>query len=612
MVAAIRALRTRVGAADRRADDDRGRRPQPRRHAARDVRPGARARRRRRHRRQLLGRARRRCSRPSRRWRASTSARLVAQPNAGRPRDVDGRNLYLCSPEYMASYARRFIAAGARLVGGCCGTTPEHIRQIAVAVRTVTPRRAQPASGRRSRSACAPAPAVSRREKSALARAFADREFADRRRGLVAARRGPRADAGRRRSRFHDLGAVAVNVPDYPRSGARASAVALAVLVAAAGPRRDAAALLLPRSAVSSACSRTWSAPTRWGSGTCCSRPGIPRARASYADATSVFDVDAIGLTNLVVRLNHGLDIGGQSIGAPTRFHIGVGGQSVRRRSRRRVAAARPQGRGRRGVPRHAAGLRPRRVRGASPGACSRRACRSLAGLAALEGVRHAEFFASEVVGARVPEALLSRLRAAADEARRGTGYHGRDCGTIARARPTASRSRRSTGRRGRPNWCWRECDRCLRARQARQRRRAGAQAWLTRRTERDFASTCSLFTRFLRNPRTVGAVAPSSQTLARAVVRHLPSDKPRAAGRAGTGHGRPHRRDRRSHRPEQPVPRDRARADLRQEDPPATGRTSSSSAPRPSSSRNWSPIAACSPSITSSRVCRSRACRPR
>ena len=73
-----------------------------------------------------------------------TSARLSAQPNAGRPRDVDGRNLYLSSPDYMASYARRFIAAGVRLVGGCCGTTPEHMRQIALAVRTMAPAAARP------------------------------------------------------------------------------------------------------------------------------------------------------------------------------------------------------------------------------------------------------------------------------------------------------------------------------------------------------------------------------------------------------------------------------------------------------------------------------------
>src|ERR687887_1027253 len=70
---------------------------------------------------------------------AVTSLKLSAQPNAGKPRDVEGRNIYLCSPEYMASYARRFILHRVRIVGGCCGTTPEHIRQIKTAVRAVAP-----------------------------------------------------------------------------------------------------------------------------------------------------------------------------------------------------------------------------------------------------------------------------------------------------------------------------------------------------------------------------------------------------------------------------------------------------------------------------------------
>ena len=68
---------------------------------------------------------------------AVTKLQLSAQPNAGRPRDVEGRNIYLCSPEYMASYARRFILHNVRMVGGCCGTTPEHIRQIKTAVRSL-------------------------------------------------------------------------------------------------------------------------------------------------------------------------------------------------------------------------------------------------------------------------------------------------------------------------------------------------------------------------------------------------------------------------------------------------------------------------------------------
>src|SRR5499425_1700841 len=69
------------------------------------------------------------------RVRAVSSLPLAAQPNAGIPRSVDGRNIYLCSPEYMASYARKFVAAGVRLVGGCCGTTPDHIRMMKSALR---------------------------------------------------------------------------------------------------------------------------------------------------------------------------------------------------------------------------------------------------------------------------------------------------------------------------------------------------------------------------------------------------------------------------------------------------------------------------------------------
>ena len=69
------------------------------------------------------------------RMRAVTSVPLAAQPNAGMPRSVEGRNIYLCSPEYMASYTRKFVAAGVRIVGGCCGTTPDHIRVMKSALR---------------------------------------------------------------------------------------------------------------------------------------------------------------------------------------------------------------------------------------------------------------------------------------------------------------------------------------------------------------------------------------------------------------------------------------------------------------------------------------------
>src|SRR5256886_10883821 len=97
------------------------------------------------------------------RVRAVTSLPLAAQPNAGIPRDVEGRNIYLCSPEYMASYARRFILHNVRVVGGCCGTTPEHIRQIKMAVRAARANgteRPGVSGSDRARSARAPAPNI--------------------------------------------------------------------------------------------------------------------------------------------------------------------------------------------------------------------------------------------------------------------------------------------------------------------------------------------------------------------------------------------------------------------------------------------------------------------
>src|SRR5207237_1420737 len=94
---------------------------------------------------------------------AVTKLKLTAQPNAGKPRDVEGRNIYLCSPEYMASYARRFILHKVRLVGGCCGTTPEHIRQIKMAVRALAPAVVR-ASVETPRAGAAPSPPLSRVE----------------------------------------------------------------------------------------------------------------------------------------------------------------------------------------------------------------------------------------------------------------------------------------------------------------------------------------------------------------------------------------------------------------------------------------------------------------
>jgi len=343
-----------------------------------------------------------------------TDLRLAAQPNAGRPRDVDGRNLYLCSPEYMATYARRFIAAGVRLIGGCCGTTPDHTRQIATAVRTVAPA-TRPAPAAVAELAAVPAPAkVDRREKSALARAFVEGRFA-----IIAEVAAPRgldlAGAVAQARRFRELGATAINVPDYPKSGARASALTLASLIDQQGPVetllhyscRDRKLIGMQSELVGA---------HALGLRNVLLTTGNPATQASYPDATSVFDVDAIGLTNLVARLNQGQDIGGQALGAPTRFHVGVAVNPF---------ATNPDTEWRRLEHKVAAGaefiVTPPVLDVAAFNAVLPQLRAAglpiVAGVVALEGVRHAEFLASEVIGVKIADALMTRLRSVKDDA---------------------------------------------------------------------------------------------------------------------------------------------------------------------------------------------------
>jgi len=246
---------------------------------------------------------------------------LAAQPNAGRPREIEGRNIYLSSPEYLASYARRFVQHGVRLVGGCCGTTPEHIRQIRQVVRSLEP----PPAARTvvSQAAAAPPAApVPRAAKSRLSRALSEN-----RQVLLVELEPPRghdaahALACARRLASH--GVDAVSVSEGLRGGARMSALSLALLV-----RQEAGI----EPVLQYACRDRYLLSMQSdllgahavGIRNVVLYTGDPRKRGDYSDATLVFDVDSIGLTNAVSRLNHGRDIGGQPIGAPTAFHIGV------------------------------------------------------------------------------------------------------------------------------------------------------------------------------------------------------------------------------------------------------------------------------------------------
>jgi methionine synthase I (cobalamin-dependent)/5,10-methylenetetrahydrofolate reductase len=247
---------------------------------------------------------------------------LAAQPNAGRPRDIDGRNIYLTSPEYMASYARRFVTAGVRLVGGCCGTTPEHIRQIKTAVGHV-PIVAVAPGVRSSPSstiveASAPVPLI---ERSALARALVARRFV-----LTAELRPPvghgAAGVIAHAAELKSSGVDVLLVPDGPR-GARMSSLALAVLV----QQQAGIEVVLQYSCRERTLLGMESdllGAHALGIRNLMLVTGDVRPVGDYADATVVFEVDSVGLTNAVRRLNQGLDIGGQPIGAATGFHIGV------------------------------------------------------------------------------------------------------------------------------------------------------------------------------------------------------------------------------------------------------------------------------------------------
>src|SRR5947208_2532712 len=269
------------------------------------------------------------------RMEAVTRVRLSAQPNAGKPRDVEGRNIYLCSPEYMASYARRFILHNVRLVGGCCGTTPEHIKQIKVAVRAGSANHAEVAttiasspagSTARARQDIAgsaiAAPPIPRDQKSHLSGELAKSLFV-----LGVELLPPRGfEAGPAIQRARELkryGVDFVNIPDGQRAGARLSALSLAVLIE---QQANIETLLHYSCRDRNLLGIQSDLPGAHAMGlrNLLLITGDPGRVGDYQDATAVFDVDSIGLTNVVTRLNRGLDVGGQPIGAPTGYHVGV------------------------------------------------------------------------------------------------------------------------------------------------------------------------------------------------------------------------------------------------------------------------------------------------
>jgi methionine synthase I (cobalamin-dependent)/5,10-methylenetetrahydrofolate reductase len=255
------------------------------------------------------------------RLRDVSSLPLAAQPNAGIPRSVEGRNIYLCSPEYMASYARKFVAAGVRLVGGCCGTTPDHIRVMKAGLR---------AGEARSKSASvavneglSAVPAVPMGERSRLGSKLASGEFLTM--VEIVPPRGTDIRKELEGARFlKSVGVDAINIPDSPRASARMSNQALSLLIQQeVGIEAILHYTCRDRNVLCIQSDLLGAAATGIRNLICIT--GDPPKMGNYPDATAVFDVDSIGLVNIVHNLNRGLDIGNNPVGRGTGFVIGVG-----------------------------------------------------------------------------------------------------------------------------------------------------------------------------------------------------------------------------------------------------------------------------------------------
>jgi homocysteine S-methyltransferase len=336
---------------------------------------------------------------------------LAAQPNAGMPRNVEGRNIYLASPDYFGSYARRFVRAGARVVGGCCGTNPEHIKAIRRMVRSNRIARPRQEAGAPALVAVpAEVRPVPRRQKSGLAKAIAEGRFV-----ICAELHPPRGvdvgeALGKARS-LHEHGVDAVFIPDGPRASARMGPTWLAVLIEReVGVETVLHYICRDRNLLGMQADLLGASAT--GLHNLLIITGDPPKTGDYPDATGVFDVDAIGLTNVVDRLNHGLDIGGNLIGRPTAFHIGVHfspgapdlAYEIRRFEYKVEAGA------------EFATTPP--VFDVDPFKDSlKRVSHSripiLAGLVPLGSLRQAEYLNNEVAGCHVPDAILDRMRQA-------------------------------------------------------------------------------------------------------------------------------------------------------------------------------------------------------
>jgi len=337
---------------------------------------------------------------------------LSAQPNAGLPRAIGDRKIYMASPEYLGTYAKTLVEAGARFVGGCCGTTPDHIREVASFVQSVSPRRASKIL-EAPVAASAGVDPVPLAQRSNWGRKLAGGEFL--RTVEIVPPRGTDATAMLASVRqLKAAGVDGVNVPDGPRAQSRMGALLTSLLI-----ERE-----IDIETVTHYCCRDRNLLSMLSDllGAAAHNlknllliTGDPPKMGPYPESTAVFDIDAIGLTNLVSRLNHGLDPGGNPIGKPTAFVIGVGVNPAAVDLEREL---------KRFAWKVEAGAEYAITQPVfDPDQLERFLHRVeefripiIAGIWPLVSLRNAEFLANEVPGVTVPEDILARMKAVHDK----------------------------------------------------------------------------------------------------------------------------------------------------------------------------------------------------
>ncbi len=344
-----------------------------------------------------------------------TRRKLSAQPNAGMPREVSGRSMYMASPEYMATYAHHLVQAGAKLVGGCCGTTPEHIAAIVEGIRPLVPRQRKIMKDRPVHQAEIPeepkgVTPVPFAERSKFSAKIARGEFVTS--VEIVPPRG--VDATRMLKDTAALkvaGVDAVNVPDGPRAQSRMGALLTSLLIEQrVGIETVTHYCCRDRNLLGMLSDLLGAAAT--GLHNILLITGDPPKMGPYPNATAVFDIDAIGLTNLVSNLNHGLDPGGNPIGAPTQFAIGVGVNPAA------IDPANELSRFEWKVDAGAEYAITQPVFDAEQlerflGTIDHTRIPIIAGIWPLVSLRNAEFLANEVPGVTVPQPIIERMRRA-------------------------------------------------------------------------------------------------------------------------------------------------------------------------------------------------------